>query len=467
MISTDSPLDILIAIATFIVAIGVLVSVHEFGHYWVARRLGIKVLRFSIGLGKPIWKRVLGNDQVEYVIAVVPLGGYVRLLDEREGNVPPHEVGRAFNRQPVWKRIAVLLAGPAFNLIFAVIAYWVLFMAGVPALKPVVGEVAPDSIAARAGLHYEDEIVAVAGHRTETLESATLGILEDMTDDGTIDMRVRGVDGAERDLSLVVGARSRSLTQPEALLPGLGFDVWRPRLEPVVGTVAAGGAADRAGLKSGDEIVRFDGESVADFSQLQHLVAPRMNQTVHLQIRRDARLIELPVTIGEDTVAGRKVGRMGIAPANRPLASPGGRTEEDVRILQKYGPIEAVGEAAARTWTTSIFTLRIVGRIITGDVSLKAISGPISIAETTGFAARLGWRMFLINLALISISLGVLNLLPIPILDGGQIVYQLAELVKGRPVSERAQLLGYQIGIAMLILMMTLAFYNDIARHLN
>jgi regulator of sigma E protease len=467
MISTDSPQQLLINIVAFIVAIGVLVSVHEFGHYWVARRLGIKVLRFSIGLGKPLWKRILGKDQVEYVIAVVPLGGYVRLLDEREGNVAPHEVGRAFNRQPVWKRIAVLLAGPAFNLIFAVIAYWVLFMAGVPALKPLVGEVAPDSIAARAGLRYEDEIVSVGGRQTGTLEAATLGILEDMTDDGTINMRVRGADGAERELALVAGERSRSLTQPEALLPGLGFDVWRPRLAAVAGTVVPGGAADRAGLKSGDEIVRFNGESVADFSQLVRLVEPRMNQAVQLEIRRDGRLIKIPVTIGEDTLAGRKVGRMGIGPANRPLKSAGGRSAQDMMILQKYGVVDAVGQAAVKTWDTSIFTLRIVGRIVTGDVSLKAISGPISIAETTGFAARQGWRIFLINLALISISLGVLNLLPIPILDGGQIVYQLAELVKGRPVSERAQLLGYQIGIAMLILMMTLAFYNDIARHLN
>ncbi|MBL8270246.1 RIP metalloprotease RseP [Steroidobacter sp.] len=466
MISTNSPLEVLIAIAAFIVAIGVLVAVHEFGHYWVARRLGIKVLRFSIGFGKPLWQKVgRDQDQVEYVIAAIPLGGYVKLLDEREGNVPDADLPRAFNRQPVWKRIAVLLAGPAFNLIFAVFLYWILFTAGVPALRPIIGEVAPDSIAARAGLQYEDQIIGVAGKPTETLEAATLGILEDLTDDGTIHMRVRGVDGNERDLALIAGDRSRELTQPEALLPGLGFDLWQPKVPAVVATVMADSAAARAGLQPGDQIVKFDEQPIADFNQLVGLVKPNPGRQVTLEIRRNGELQSLPVTIGENSAGGRTVGLIGVTPVNQPIET--GRTAQDLFTLQKYGVIGSIGQAAVKTWDTSVFTLRIVGRIVTGNVSLKAISGPISIAETTGFAARQGWRIFLSTLALISISLGVLNLLPIPILDGGQIVYQLAELVKGRPVSERAQLLGQQIGIAMLILMMTLAFYNDIARHLN
>jgi regulator of sigma E protease len=465
MISTNSPLEVLIAIAAFVVAIGVLVAVHEFGHYWVARRLGIKVLRFSIGFGKPLWQRVGGKDAVEYVVAAIPLGGYVKLLDEREGNVAPEDLPRAFNRQPVWKRIAVLLAGPLFNLIFAVFLYWILFTAGVPALRPIIGDVAPDSIASRAGMQYEDQIIAVAGKPTETLEEATLGILEDLTNDGTIRMRVRGVDGGERDLALIAGDRSRELTQPEALLPGLGFDIWQPKVPAVIATVMPDTAAARAGLKVGDEILKFDELPIADFNQLVSQVKPNPGRNATLEIRRDGEILALPITIGENTAGGRRVGLIGITPVNKPIET--GRTAQDMLTLQKYGPIAAVGEAAAKTWDTSLFTLRIVGRIVTGNVSLKAISGPISIAETTGFAARQGWRIFLSTLALISISLGVLNLLPIPILDGGQIVYQLAELVKGRPVSERAQLLGQQIGIAMLILMMTLAFYNDIARHLN
>lgn len=465
MISTDSPLQFLINVLAFIVAIGVLVAVHEFGHFWVARRLGIRVLRFSIGFGKPLYRRVLGADQVEFVIAAVPLGGYVKLLDEREGNVAERDLPRAFNRQPVWKRIATLLAGPIFNLLFAIALYWVLFVAGVPAIKPVVGEITPDSIAAHAGLRYEDEILQVGGKPTATLEAATLAILEDLTDNGTIDLLVRGIDGAERNVSLVAGDRSRELTQPDALLPGLGFDTWRPRVKPIIAVVTPGSAGERAGLRVGDEIQAIDGAPITHFQELVNRVKPNPGRTVTLQVRRDGAVRDIRVTIGQDKQGGRKTGLIGIGPKDQRI--PTGRTAEELLTLQKYPVFAAVGQAAAKTWDTSIFTLRIVGRIVTGDVSLQAISGPISIAETTGFAARLGWRPFLNMLALISISLGVLNLLPIPILDGGQVVYQLAELVKGRPVSERAQLLGQQIGIAMLILMMTLAFYNDIARHLN
>ncbi len=456
MISPETPLQFLTMIVAFIVAIGILVAVHEFGHFWVARRLGIRVLRYSIGFGKAIWSRTSKKDGVEYVIASLPLGGYVKLLDEREGNVPASEAHRAFNRQPVWKRIAVLLAGPAFNLIFAVLVYWVLFVAGVPALKPFIGEVTADSIAADAGMRRGDQIVGVAGTRVETLEAATLGILEDLVDDGTIAMRVRGTDGAERDLDLVVGQRARELTEPEKLFPGLGFQIGRPRVPAIVAKVREGSAGERAGLKAGDEIVRFDDQAIEDFSQLVQLVQPKADQQAIVQVKRDGRLIELPITLGGDEVDGKRVGLIGVE-ANM----------EQLFALQKYGIVPAVGQAAAKTWDMSVFTLQIVGRIVTGDVSLKAISGPISIAETTGFAARQGWRTFLSTLAIISISLGILNLLPIPILDGGQVVYQLAELVKGRPVSERALLVGQQIGIAMLLLMMTVAFYNDIARHLN
>jgi regulator of sigma E protease len=466
MITPSNPLEWLISAIGFIIAIGILVSVHEFGHYWVARRLGIKVLRFSIGFGKPLWMRV-GRDQdkVEYVVAAIPLGGYVRLLDEREGDVPAADLPRAFTRQPIWKRIAVLLAGPVFNLIFAVFLYWILFTAGVPAPRSIVGEVTPNSIAAQAGLRFEDHIISVGGRPTDTWEEATLGIIDDLTDDGVIQMRVRGVDGGERDLTLNAGNRSRELTQPDALMPGLGFDIWQPRVPAVVATVMDDTAASRAGLKVGDEILKVDQQPVEDFSQLVAQVKPNPGRDVTLEIRRQGQIMSVPLTIGESTAGGKRIGLIGIGPENKPIKT--GRTFEDMVALQKYSPIAAVGQAATKTWDTSVFTVRILGRIVTGNVSLKAISGPISIAETAGFAIRQGWRFFLGILALISISLGVLNLLPIPILDGGQIMYQLAELVKGKPVSERALQLGHSIGIAMLILMMTLAFYNDIVRHLN
>src|SRR5690606_25913439 len=278
-----------------------------------------------IGFGRALWSRTSAKDGVEYVIAALPLGGYVKLLDEREGNVPPSEAHRAFNRQPVWKRILVLLAGPAFNLVFALAMYWALFAAGVPALRPFIGEVAPGSVAAEAGLRAGDQIVAVKGSRVETLEAATLKILEDMVDDGRIAMRVRGSDGAERDLELVVGSRARELTEPEALFPGLGFQIGRPRIPAVIANVREGSPGERAGLRSGDEIVGFDGQPIEDFTELVRLVEPRPGQEVVLEVRRDGRLLEVPVTLGAEEVGGRRIGRIGVE-----------AKMEDLFALQKY-----------------------------------------------------------------------------------------------------------------------------------
>ncbi|MET0497961.1 MAG: RIP metalloprotease RseP [Steroidobacteraceae bacterium] len=461
----DSPLEFLIAAAAFIVAIGVLVTVHEFGHFWVARKLGIRVLRFSIGFGPALWKRTLGKDPVEYMVSVLPLGGYVKLLDEREGDVAPEDLPRAFNRQPVWKRIAVLLAGVVFNLLFAIFVYWILFTAGVPTLKPVIGDVAADSPAARAGLKFEDQIVAIAGEPVTTLDETVLLLVRDMVDDGVINLRVRGVNQPERSASIDVGNRSRELTEPDALFPGLGFDFWRPRVAADIGAFAPDSPAEKAGLRKGDEIVKVDGVAVADFSQLARKIEPAAGRVVNLEVRRDGALLALPVKVGEQVVGERHIGRIGVQPTNRIIDS--GRTIAEIQTVQKYGPLESVGAATRETWNKAAFTLRMLGRMFSGDVSIKAMSGPISIAELTGYAARQEWRAYLNVLAVISISLAVINLLPIPILDGGQIVFQLAELVKGTPVSERALMLSQQIGMAMMLIFMTLVFYNDIARHLN
>jgi regulator of sigma E protease len=301
----------------------VLVAIHEFGHYWVARRLGIKVLRFSIGFGRPLWKRTAGADAVEYVVAAIPLGGYVKLLDEREGNVPAADLPRAFNRQPVWKRIAVLLAGPGFNFLFAIFAYWILLVAGIPSLKPVVGAVEPDTIAASAGLRANDLIVAVDGEDVATREAALLAILEDMIDDGTIRLAVVGADGAARNAILDVGQRSAALTEPGALMPGLGFDFWLPHLPAVVGRVVEDGPAARAGLEAGDEIVAVNGEPVGDFRDLVALVQPRMNREIVLDVRRGDTLVQLPVSVAEHTVDGRSIGRIGVEPAPGPGRSLG------------------------------------------------------------------------------------------------------------------------------------------------
>ena len=448
------------SVLAFVVAIGVLVAVHEFGHYWVARRLGFKVLRFSIGFGRPLVKwEGKSPDRTEYVIAAIPLGGYVKMLDAREGPVGPGDEGRAFQDRPPLARIAVLLAGPGFNFVFALAAFWLVFMHGVPGLKPVVGDVRTGSIAEQAGLLPEDTVLSVAGRPVATREGALLGMLDAIVDGGAVPLVVAGEGGAERSLTLAVPAeRRRDLTEPGALLGGLGFGFWLPRQPVIVEALTAGGPAAAAGLLAGDEIVAVDGEPVADFPAFVERIRLRPGQDVRLTVRRDGGERELPVAVAAESVDGVLVGRIGV--------TVGGnlRFPDEMRTLERYGPIAAVVPAAGETWSKTLLTVKFLWRMVTGDVSTKNISGPINIAQYAGLSALGGIGYFLGFLALVSISLGVLNLLPIPILDGGQILYQLAEIVKGRPLSEELQVAGQKAGVVLLVALMGFAFYNDIAR---
>ncbi len=453
---------VLTSILAFAVAITLLVAVHEFGHYWVARRAGIKVLRFSIGFGKPLWRRHFGRDNTEFVFSAIPLGGYVKMLDEREGPVAPSERARSFTQASVPWRMAVLVAGPAANFIFAVVAYWIMFLAGVPGVKPVIGEVEPDSVAAAAGLASGDRIVTVGGRETGTWEAAMLVILDDMLDDGVVSLEIEAAaSGSYRSVDLDVAGREAELTRPGELFNGLGFAPWRPHWPAIVEVVTEGGAAERAGLQAGDEIVSGDGRALSDWPALVTFLRERPGQDVLLGIRRNGSEQTLTVaveTVTEDGVSFGRVGIQGAAPPPYP---------DEMRALQSYGPLAAVGAATAKTWEMSALTLRMLWKMLQGVVSPKNISGPINIAQYAGFSASIGLSAFVSFLAIVSISLGLINLMPIPMLDGGQLVYQAVELVKGRPVSERTQIVGQQIGIFLLILLMTFAFYNDIARLLD
>jgi len=445
-------------VLAFILAIGVLVAVHEYGHFWMARRLGIRVLRFSIGFGRALWSK-RGADGTEYAIAAIPLGGYVKLLDEREGPVDPALLNQAYSRKPVWARILVLLAGPVANFLFAVAAYWVLFVAGVPTLKPTVGEVTPDSAAASAGLHPGDEIVAVGGRPTGTREGAVLSLLAElMEEQQDIELRLRDADGNPRSVELRVPDDRRSLTEPGALLPGIGFDFWYPEVPSVVGRVLPGSPAERAGLVAGDRIVAVDGAPVDDFAALVARVEPRPGARLELTVERGGGTLAVPVDVQTQREGERLVGRIGLQPAP-PAALP-----EGMRTLERHGPLAALPHAVQKTWDMSALTVRMLWNVATGDVSAKNLSGPINIAEYAGFSARQGVLSFLSFLAIVSVSLFVLNLLPIPILDGGQIVFQLAELAKGSPLSERAQAVGQQVGLLLLLVLMSFAFYNDLSR---
>ncbi len=452
--------EILFSVASFIVAIGVLIAIHEFGHFWVARRLGFKVLRFSIGFGKPLLRwRGGAPDFTQYWLASVPLGGYVKMLDEREGPVPLEEQRRAFNRRPVPHRIAVLAAGPVFNFLFAIAAYWAMFVVGVPGLKPIVGSVTDQSVAQQAGLQAQDEIIAVGARETQTWEGAIFAILDELLADGEIDMTVKSQDGDIRRLRLDVRGREAELTEPDALFVGLGLIPFTPVLPPVIGDLTAGAPAARADLREGDRILSADGDPITSWSDLVAFVRARPNQTVVLDVARAGERLAVELTVGATREDGMSVGRIG-AGVDTEYAQD---LAQSLSAEQRYGVLVALQRGAAKTWDMSTLTLRMLGRMVTGDVSVKNLSGPIRIAEYAGNSAAAGVSAFFQFLAIVSISLGILNLMPVPLLDGGQIVYQLVEWVKGSPLSERAMLMGQQVGIAVLLLIMSLAFYNDLA----
>lgn len=461
----DAMPSILNSLFAFVAAIALLVAIHEFGHYAVARLFGVKVLRYSIGFGQVLWSRRAGADQTEYCISAIPLGGYVKLLDERDCAVSYAERDRAFNRQPGTARIAILFAGPAFNLVFAVLAYTLMFMNGVPGIKPVIGLVEPGSVAASAGLREGDTIIAVGTQRVMTWESATLGILDELLANGVIRLDVSGraqmEQSAPRRVILQTAGRESELTEPGQLFVKLGFKPWAPRPDAIIGELVAGGPAERAGMQSGDRVLAVDGLAVESWAEWVAAVRARPGQRIEVTLLRAEA--ELDLVIDVETVSSDEgpVGRIGAAV----LLSPG--EFDSMRADERYAPVEALQRATVRTWEMSVLTLRMIWRMLVGDVSVKNISGPINIAQYAGYSASIGLSAFLSFLAVVSISLGVLNLLPVPMLDGGQIVYTLAEQVKGSPLSERAQMVGQQIGIGLLLLLMSFAFYNDIARLLG
>jgi len=445
----------------FLFAVGLLVTVHEFGHYWAARRLGFKVLRFSVGFGKPLWKRVAGADRTEYVLAAIPLGGYVKLLDEREAPVDPAEVSRAFNRRPHWQRIVVLFAGPAFNVIFAVLLLAVLFWVnGLTQVRAMVGDVLPDSPASRAGLASGDEILRMDGVTVNDQSDAVMGLLEQMTGDGRVALVVRSAAGQTREAVLDVpdSTERRRLTEPENLLHGLGFGFWRPPLPAVVGSVTPGGPAAQAGVQAGDEILAVNGTAVASFEELQRRTLEHAGDNVLLAIRRAGADVTARVEVQAVDEGGRRSGRIGITSLRSASLPPAMVRHTEV------GPLQAFAMGATEAWRMTSLQARVFWKMIQGHVSLKNLSGPLTIAEFAGDTARSGPSEFAGFLVLISLSLGFLNLLPIPILDGGQIVYQLVEWIKGSPLSERAQAVGQQLGIGLLVLMMGVALFNDILR---
>ena len=448
----------LISVVSFLVAIGILVAVHEWGHYIVARMVGVKVLRFSIGFGRPLWMKRYGDDQTEFCLSSIPIGGYVKLLDERDCAVTLKDQDRALNRQSIPARIAILFAGPGMNFVFAILAYWCMFVTGVPGVKPVIGAVEPQSVSDRAGLVNGDLVVGVGERAVATWEGTILAMLDALLADGDIPLTVAGENGQKRDVVLLTAGEESNLTEPGQLFIGLGFQPWSPELPPVIDEITPNGPAERAGMRPGDEVIAAAGSAVTSWPQWVEYVRAHPNERVDTLVLRDGEQVALSIDIGESESEGDRIGRIGASV----------RVSEDLyadmQAERRYGLVEAWPAAISKTWEMMALTVRMAGSMLTGGVSVKNISGPINIAQYAGYSATAGLVQFLSFLAIVSISLGILNLLPIPLLDGGQIFYQLLEAVKGSPISERAQIFGQQMGIFFLLLLMSFAFYNDLAR---
>jgi len=454
-------MTLLINILAFIVAIGVLVAVHEYGHFWVARKMGVKVLRYSIGFGRPIWKRQSSPDATEYVIAAIPLGGYVKMLDEREGEVPSDEAHLAFNRQPVSKRFAIVAAGPIFNFLFAIVAFTVMYMVGVSGIKPVIGTVEPASLASQAGLEPGMQIKSVNGKEVPSWEIAAFSLIDQALETGQVELETVTANGLLSSHQMDLSDTSRLLDGGETdLLTLMGIKPWRPELPARFGEIQSG-PAKQAGVQYGDEILSADGETFANWQEWVAFIKARPKQNISLQIMRDGEQMTIALQPIEYKAEGKIIGRIGAAPyvdKDR---------YKDMAVEVRYGPVEAVVKGAQETWTKSVLILRVLWKMVIGEASVKNISGPITIAEFAGVSALIGLSAFLSFLALISISLGIMNLLPVPVLDGGHLFFYIIEWIKGSPVSEATEALGQRIGLALLGGLMLLAFYNDIIRLSN
>ncbi|MFL9626393.1 sigma E protease regulator RseP [Aeromonas jandaei] len=442
-------------IGAFVVALGLLVAVHEFGHFWVARRCGVKVERFSIGFGKAIWRR-LGKDGTEYVLALIPLGGYVKMLDGRVDELKPGDEQYAFNHKSVWARMAIVAAGPMANFVFALFALWLMFMIGVPAVKPVIGEVRPASIVAEAGILPGMEIVGVGDEQTGDWESVTYALLSHLGDQ-SVTLKVKAPQtsyATDKNLSLDSWKFDPDRESP---IGSLGIVPLGGKVLPVVSAVVAKSASEKAGLQVGDRIKRVGEQEITEWAQFVELVQHAPGAPLQVVVERNNS--DLDVTLTPDTrkVQGKLVGFVGLSPQLVPLP-------DEYRILLQYGPLQALWQGAQKTWSLITLTFDMIGKLVAGIVSLDNLSGPISIAKGAGNSADYGLVYFLSFLALISVNLGIINLFPLPVLDGGHLVYFLIEAVTGKPVSERIQEVGFRIGAAILMLLMGIALFNDFAR---
>ena len=437
---------------SFLAVIGILVTVHEYGHYIVGKLFGVKVLCFSVGFGKPIYKyKSKKGDKTEYRLSIIPLGGYVQFLDSRNDEVQPQEIKRSFNHQPLFSKISILFAGPLFNFLFAVLAYFFLFSNGVMTMKPIVGEIIDGSHASNAGLFYEDEIISINGNISSDWDTVITSIMSSVVNKQDFILKVKNKNSGQRLINISINDDNTDLTEPGKLFSGLGFYPWQP--PPIVGEILEYSPADLNGLKTGDTIISINNTEINAFTEIRDIVAKRPGEEVQIEFLRNDSVLKRTIMLGSKKDGKNVNGFLGVGFSNN---------IEDYWFLDKSNFDEAFRKSIYQTWSTTAFTISMLAKMISGEVSTKNISGPFSIAKYAGVSASAGLNQFLKFLALISISLGVINLFPIPMLDGGQIVQFTIESLKGSPLSPRFELITKQFGIISIFILMSIAFYNDI-----
>jgi regulator of sigma E protease len=454
-------MTIFLTIIAFIFALGLLIVFHEFGHYLVARLCNVKVLRFSVGFGRPLIRKYWGRDQTEWVIAAIPIGGYVKMLDEREGKVAPEDLSRSFNRMTVSRRFAIVSAGPIANFLLAILLYWLLFMHGVSGMKPTLGPIIPDSPAAIANFEAGETIVKIGDELVSTWQDARWTLLSkaiERTPALTVEILSKDKQVAWRKLDL---SKLNANDLDADFLKKIGLNVYQPKIKPVIAQVIPNGIADRAGLLINDEILSVNEKEIVQWKDLVQQIQNNPGNLLVMKIQRNNTKVSVEIIPEATTQNGKQIGKIGIGPKIDHSKF------KDLLVEVSYPASTAMAKAINKTWETSVFTLQMLWKMVMGEVSLKNISGPITIADYAGKSAQMGVASYLGFLALISISLGVLNLLPIPLLDGGHLMYYVVEIIKGSPLSERAMEIGQQMGMMMLFTLMAFAIYNDINRLLS
>ena len=458
----------MMTILAFIVTIGILVTIHEFGHFQVARWCGVKVLRFSVGFGKPLWQKTFGQDKTEFILAAIPLGGFVKMLDERELeaereenpqvthiNYSESDLKRAFNRQAVWKRMLIVSAGPAANLLLAIALYWLLFMQGVAGVRPIIGEIAENSLAAQASLKTGALIQKIAGEPIESWQDARWILLEKSLAGKAVEIETL----SDNELQLHTLSFAGINSDPEIdVLKRVGIAEFEPVLPATIDAILPGSAAEKAGFQPKDTILSINKNPIKHWDEMVSTIKTSPAKALTFEVLRQQKTIDIVATPEAFKDNGQTIGRLGAS------AKPSQADIDKLLINVNYSPMQSLHQAVKKTWSTATFSLKMLGKMLTGQVSVKSLSGPVSIATYAGESANMGIKPFLEFLALVSISIGVLNLLPIPVLDGGHLLYYVVEIVKGSPVSTKTMLAGQKIGFGLLGLLMTIAIFNDFNR---